>query len=112
MIRGNDVGQVHWAVRALEDQTSIPTSLNLRLYIDTVYTLLIIHALLCVKWYQSEILPGLIPANGDRVEGPDYKDRREVAISMEIKEHRQQMNEIRELLVELRLNANKELVDG
>ena len=54
----------------------------------------------------------MIPANGDRVEGPDYKDRRKVAISMEIKEHRQQMNEIRELLVELRLNANKELVDG
>jgi hypothetical protein len=92
VIRGNDVGQVHWAVRAPEDQTRIPTSLNLHLFIDTVHTILIIHALLCVKWYQSKIFPGLIPANGDRVEGPNYKDRREDAISMEIKEHRQQMN--------------------
>ena len=57
--------------------------------IDTIHTLLIIHALFCVKWYQCEIFLGLIAANGDKVEAPNDRDRREDAISVAIEEHRQ-----------------------
>jgi hypothetical protein len=47
-------------------------------------------------------------ANGDGVEGPNGRGSGKDAIWAAIKEQRQQMNEIREQLVGLRLNANCE----
>ena len=46
-------------------------------------------------------------ANGDGVEGSNSGSRRKDAIGAAIEEQRQQMNEIRELLVGLGLNPNR-----
>jgi hypothetical protein len=50
-------------------------------------------------------------ASGDKVEGPNDRARGEDALWKAIEEQRQQMTKIRELLVELRLNANEGRVD-